>query len=65
MYWHPEFQNGFKIIGWESLNWIDLAQGRNQLWAVVNMVANLGDSIKCGECCYEPNCALGSDNFQF
>jgi len=30
------------MIGWESLNWIDLAQGRNQLWAVVNMVVNLG-----------------------
>ena len=41
MYWHPEFENGFKVTGWENLNWIHLDQSRNQLWAVVNTVVNL------------------------
>jgi hypothetical protein len=40
MYWHPEIENGFKVTRW--LNWIDLAQGRNELWAVVNTVVILG-----------------------
>jgi len=39
--WHPEFENGFKMTGWENLDCIDLAQGRNQLWAVVNTVVTL------------------------
>jgi hypothetical protein len=28
-------------IGWEGVDWIYLAQDRNQWWALVNMVMNL------------------------
>jgi hypothetical protein len=28
-------------IGWDGMNWIDLAQGRDQWRALVNMVMNL------------------------
>jgi hypothetical protein len=28
-------------IGWEGMDWMHLAQGRGQWWAVVNMVMNL------------------------
>jgi hypothetical protein len=28
-------------IGWKVLDWINLAQDKNQLWAPVNMVMNL------------------------
>jgi hypothetical protein len=28
-------------IGWEDVEWIHLAQDRDQWWAVVNMAANL------------------------
>jgi hypothetical protein len=28
-------------IGWDGMDWIDLAQGRDQLRALVNMVMNL------------------------
>jgi hypothetical protein len=28
-------------IGWEGVEWIHLAQGRDQWWAVVNTVTNL------------------------
>jgi hypothetical protein len=29
-------------IGWGSMNWIQLAQDRDQWWALVNTVMNLG-----------------------
>jgi hypothetical protein len=28
-------------IGWEGMDWIHLAQDRDQWWVVVNMVMNL------------------------
>ena len=31
------------------MNWINLTQDWDRWWAVVNMVMNLGGSIKCGE----------------
>jgi len=33
---------------WEGVDWIHLAQDRDQLWAVVNMVMNLWVPIKVG-----------------
>jgi hypothetical protein len=36
-------------IGWESLNWIHLAQDRGQWWAVVNTEMNLLIPQKAGE----------------
>jgi hypothetical protein len=28
-------------IGWDSTDWINLAEERGRLWAVVNMIRNL------------------------
>jgi hypothetical protein len=28
-------------IGWEDVDWIHVAQGRDKLWALVNMVMSL------------------------
>jgi hypothetical protein len=36
-------------IGWDGVDWIDVAKGRGQWRAVVNTVMNLGGSIKCWE----------------
>jgi len=35
-------------IGWNSVEWIHLAQDRNQWQAVVNMVMNTGFHIRWG-----------------
>jgi hypothetical protein len=37
-----------KEIGWEGVDWIDLAQDRNKYSAVGNAVMNLPGSIKRG-----------------
>jgi hypothetical protein len=34
-------------IGWDGMDWIDLAHDRDQWRALVNMVMNLQLSIKC------------------
>jgi hypothetical protein len=36
-------------IGWDVMDWIDLARDRDQGRALVNMVMNLHGSIKCWE----------------
>jgi hypothetical protein len=47
--------DGSIILKWilkkrdEELDWIDLAQHRDRLQALVNAVMNLRGSIKCGE----------------
>ena len=35
-------------MGWEGLDWIDLAQDRDRRRALVNAGMNLRGSIKCG-----------------
>jgi hypothetical protein len=35
--------------GWGGMDWIDLAQDRDQWKALVCTVMNFGDSIKCWE----------------
>jgi hypothetical protein len=35
-------------MGWSGLDWIDMAQDREQSRALVNTVLNLWGSIKCG-----------------
>jgi hypothetical protein len=32
----------FREVGWRCVDWIHLAQGRDQRWAVVNTIMNLG-----------------------
>jgi hypothetical protein len=34
-------------IGWDGVDWIDMAQDRDQWRALVNTVLNLSGSIKC------------------
>jgi hypothetical protein len=36
-------------IGWDNMNWIDLAQDRAQWRALVNTVKELSGTIKCWE----------------
>ena len=37
-----------KETGWEGVDWMDLAQDRNKLWAVVNKVMNFQLSYNAG-----------------
>jgi hypothetical protein len=36
-------------IGWDGVDWIDMAQDMNHWRALVNMILSLGGSIKCWE----------------
>jgi hypothetical protein len=41
----PRWEDGIRMdigeIGWGCVEWIQLAQERDQMWALVNMVMNL------------------------
>jgi hypothetical protein len=39
--WKNEFRMDDKYIGWEGMDWVDLAQDRNYWWALSNIVMNL------------------------
>jgi hypothetical protein len=39
--WEDGIRMDLREIGWESVDWIQLAQNRDQCQAVVNMVMNL------------------------
>ena len=39
--WKHNIKMDVKEMGWEGVDWMDLAQDRDKLWAVVNMVMNL------------------------
>jgi hypothetical protein len=39
--WVENIKMDLGEIGWDGMNWIDLAQDRNQWMALVNMVMNL------------------------
>jgi hypothetical protein len=39
----------FGEIDWDGMDWIDLAQDRDQWRVLVNTVMNLSGSIKCWE----------------
>jgi hypothetical protein len=41
LWWKDNFQMDLRETGWVDLGWIDLAQGRKKLRALVNMVMNL------------------------
>jgi hypothetical protein len=36
-----EDRMGVREVGWEGVNWIHLAEDRDQCWALVNRVINL------------------------
>jgi hypothetical protein len=39
--WEDTIRRTLKEIGWEGVVWINLAQGRDHWWAVMNKVMNL------------------------
>jgi hypothetical protein len=39
--WENNIKMDLREIGWDSMDWIDLAQDRDQLRALVNAVMNL------------------------
>jgi hypothetical protein len=39
--WVDNIKMGLREIGWDGMDWIDLAHGRNQWRALVNTVMNL------------------------
>jgi hypothetical protein len=39
--WLDSIKIGLREIGWDGMDWIDLAQDRNQWRALVNTVKNL------------------------
>ena len=39
--WKDNIKMDLQDVGWESMDWIDLAQKRDRTWALVNAVINL------------------------
>jgi hypothetical protein len=39
--WEDNIKMDFRRVGWGDMDWLDLAQGRNQWRALVIMVVNL------------------------
>jgi hypothetical protein len=40
--WEDNIRMDLREIGWEGVDWIHLAQDRDQWWALVNTVMNFG-----------------------
>jgi hypothetical protein len=40
--WVDNFKMDLREIGWDGMNWIDMAEDRDQWRALVNAVMNLG-----------------------
>jgi hypothetical protein len=47
--WEDNIKMNLRDIGWGSMDWIDLAQDRDQWRALVNTAMNLRGPIKCWE----------------
>jgi hypothetical protein len=45
--WEDHIKMDLEGIGWGGLDWIDVAQDRNQWRAFVNMIMNLRVSTEC------------------
>jgi hypothetical protein len=39
--WVDKIKMDLREIGWDGMDWIDLAQDRDQWWALLNTVMNL------------------------
>jgi hypothetical protein len=48
---------GLRLIGWDGMDWIDLAQNRDQWRAFMNTVMNLGVPQNAGK--FLRSCAIG------
>jgi hypothetical protein len=48
-YWVDNNKVALREIGWDGMDWIDLAQNRDQWRALVNTAMNLRGSIECWE----------------
>jgi hypothetical protein len=46
--WVDNIKRDLREIGWGGMDWIDLAQDRDQWRTLVNMVMNLGFHIMLG-----------------
>jgi hypothetical protein len=47
--WVNNIKIDLREIGWGGIDWIDLAQDRDQWWALVNMVVNFRGSYNVGK----------------
>jgi hypothetical protein len=47
--WVDNIKMGLREIGWGGMDWIDLAQDRDQWRAIVNVVMNLRDPQNFGK----------------
>jgi len=47
--WEDNIKMDLQDVGWEGMDWIDLAQDRDRWRALVNAVMNQSGSIKCRE----------------
>lgn len=47
--WKDNFKRDLTEIGWEDVDWIDLAQDTDKWWAVVSTVMNFANAAKDGE----------------
>jgi hypothetical protein len=47
--WVHNIKTDLREIGWDGMDWIDLAQDTDQWRALVNMMMNLRGSLKCWE----------------
>jgi hypothetical protein len=45
--WEDKIKVDIREIGWDGMDWIDLAQDRDQWRALANMVMNHQDFMKC------------------
>jgi len=39
--WEDDIKRDLQEVGWGSMDWIDLAYGRDRRWALVNAIMNL------------------------
>jgi len=46
--WEDNFRMDLKEIGWKGVDWMCVAQDRDQWWSLVNMVMNLCIPLKAG-----------------
>jgi hypothetical protein len=56
--WVDNIKIDLREIGWDGMDWIDLAQDRDQWRALVNTVMNLRVALNAGK--FLSSCTIGS-----